>query len=152
MRSFCALIRYMEQLMFRAEQQKLLTSTVQANTQMRKAEHAASKQRRKEMDDERMAEIAIENEAERQRFQEKRAALQAKIKQRHNNIRTQYKNRHQGQYEKIKGDYVADKSFVHQPGESEAAKLGGQRGRDGAGATVSGTTNFASHIEGASIS
>ena len=137
---------YMEQLMYRAEQQKLLTSTVQANTQMRKAENAASKQRRMEMDAERMADIAEENEKERQRFQEKRAALQAKIKSRHDNIHKQYKNRHQGQYDRIKGDFVADSAFTHAPGETETAMLGGQRGRDGAGATVSGTTNFSSHV------
>jgi len=143
---------YMEQLMFRAEQQKLLTSTVQNNTAMRKAEHAASKQRRKEMDQERMADIADENEKERARFLEKKESLQAKIKARHNNIHSAYKNRHQGQFEQLKGDFKADAKFEHSSNlvggmtTSGPAKLGGQRGRDGAGATVSGTTNFASHV------
>ena len=53
---------------------------MQNNTAMRKAEHAASKQRRKEMDQERMADIADENEKERARFLEKKESLQAKIK------------------------------------------------------------------------
>ena len=139
------------QLMFRAEQQKLLTTTVQSNTAMRKAEHAQSKQRRTEMDAERMAEIAEENEKERARFLEKKASVAAKIKSRHNKIHKQYLDRHQGQYERIEGDFKADTQFVHAPGESSMAKLGGQRGRDGAGAAVSGMTNFASHIQGEKI-
>ena len=49
---------YMEQLMFRAEQQKALTSVVQQNTKMHKMELESSKERRAEMNAERMERIA----------------------------------------------------------------------------------------------
>ena len=55
---------YMEQLMFRAEQQKALTSVVQQNTSMHKMESKASKERRAEMDAERTQRIVEEKHAE----------------------------------------------------------------------------------------
>ena len=56
---------YMEQLMFRAEQQKALQSIVQQNTAMQKEEHRASRERKAEMDAARMARITEEKQTDR---------------------------------------------------------------------------------------
>jgi len=81
---------YMEQLMFRAEQQKTLTSIVKQNTDMHKLEHKASKERRAEMDAERTERILEEKRAERANFLEKMAERKAKLKQKHHNVHAQY--------------------------------------------------------------
>lgn len=81
---------YMEQLMFRAEQQKALANIVQQNTKMHKIESQASKERRAEMDAERMQRIVDEKNEERARFDAKRATLKAKIKAKHDRIHNQY--------------------------------------------------------------
>ena len=75
---------------FRAEQQKALTSVVQQNTKMHKMELESSKERRAEMNAERMERIAAEKSAERARFEQKRATLKMKIQAKHDNIHNQY--------------------------------------------------------------
>jgi len=82
---------YMEQLMFRAEQQRSLTKLVQTSTQMRKMEHKASKARRKELEAERLEHIKLEKEQEREELLTKRAALAEKIKKKHNALQQSYK-------------------------------------------------------------
>jgi len=83
---------YMEQLMFRAEQQKQLNSIVQQNTSMHKMEHKASKERRAEMDQERMEKIVQEKKDDKATLEAKRASLKAKIKSKHDRIFSQYEN------------------------------------------------------------
>jgi len=81
---------YMEQLMFRAERQRMLTNIVQQNTDMYKAEHKASKERRAEMDAERVQRIVEEKHADRAQFVEKIAQRKLKLKQKHDNVHAQY--------------------------------------------------------------
>jgi len=81
---------YMEQLMFRAEQQKKLTTLVQESTAMRKMETKATKERRKELEAERLEDIKAEKKAERERFLLKQAERADRIKQKHNAIKGAY--------------------------------------------------------------
>jgi len=81
---------YMEQLMFRAEQQKALASIVQQNTTMHKMESKASKDRRAEMDVERKERIVEEKRVEKAQLADKRQQLKLKIKQKHDHVHRQY--------------------------------------------------------------
>ena len=85
---------YMEQLMYRAEQQKLLTQAVQRNSTMLKAEAQAAKERRAVMDAERREKIVAEKEEARELFEAKRSKIKSLVKSKHQNVRKQYVTRH----------------------------------------------------------
>jgi len=83
---------YMEQLMFRASQQKELTDRVQENNQMHKMEHEESKVRRRELERERLENLAAERKEAQRVAKEKKEASQARIKAMHNKVRSDWTN------------------------------------------------------------
>lgn len=78
---------YMEQLMFRAAQQKELVERVQENNQMQKMEQREAKLRRQELERERLESLAAERREAQRIAAEKREASQARIKMMHNKVR-----------------------------------------------------------------
>ena len=83
---------YMEQLMFRASQQRDLVDRVRENNEIHKLEHRASKQRRKEMMRDRLDQLASERENTRKSTAEKKAKVRARIMLYHNKIKSDYQN------------------------------------------------------------
>jgi len=83
---------YMEQLMFRASQQKELMDRVQENNLMHKLEHAESKVRRAEMERERMEKLAREREESQKVAREKKVATRNRILLYHNKVKQDYQN------------------------------------------------------------
>jgi len=83
---------YMEQLMFRAEQQKSLTSLIQQSTAMLKMETKATKERRKELEAERLENILREKAEDRAEFLTKKAAREARLKKKHHLIKGAYQD------------------------------------------------------------
>jgi len=83
---------YMEQLMFRAEQQKALNAIVAQNTTMMKSEAQAAKDRRKVMDAARIEKVVAEKNDARAVILSKRETLKAKIKMKHDRIHQQYES------------------------------------------------------------
>ena len=81
---------YMEQLIYRAEQQKALMKVVQRNTQALKYEQSASKQRRAEYEAERMARIVEEKKEDKQALLDKTEQLARRIKSKHDLVHKQY--------------------------------------------------------------
>jgi len=81
---------YMEQLMFRASQQKELIDRVRENNTMHKMEHEESKMRRQEMERERLEKLAREREENAIIAQQKKQASRNRIMLYHNKIKGDY--------------------------------------------------------------
>lgn len=83
---------YMEQLMFRASQQKELVERVQENNAMQRMEMREAKLRREEAERERLEFLATERREQQRRAQEKREASKARIKLMHDKVRSDWAN------------------------------------------------------------
>ena len=81
---------YMEQLMFRASQQKDLIDRVKENNMMHQLQHQASKQRRAEFEAERLENLAREREQAQKVAREKKQAARARVLLYHNKIKQDY--------------------------------------------------------------
>jgi len=83
---------YMEQLMFRASQQKEMVDRVQMNNAMHKMEMLEAKARRKELERERLENLAAEREETLRVARAKKEASVARMRLMHQKVRTDYAN------------------------------------------------------------
>ena len=83
---------YMEQLMFRASQQKELIDRVRENNMVHKMEHYESKMRRKASEEARLAKLTYDKQEMQRVAKEKKAASRARILLYHNKIKQDYQH------------------------------------------------------------
>jgi hypothetical protein len=80
---------YAEQLSYRTEQQKYLSSVVKSNTVRERAKQEEAQQRRKQAEQDRVTRLVAEKRQDRSHYLSKRDAISAKLKARRDQIHSQ---------------------------------------------------------------